>query len=153
MDVDITNMPSLRVAAVRHIGPYPQISMAVERLAAIAGPAGLFGQPGAEGIAIYHDDPESTAPDQLRSDAGVVVPDGVALPPGLTEQRIPAGRHGHTRHVGPYEQLSDVWARFKGEWAKSGHRRGPGASYEIYRNDPRTTPKAQLITDIYVPMV
>jgi AraC family transcriptional regulator len=151
MDVEITNMPNLRVAAVRHTGPYNQIPVAFERLGAIAGPAGLFRQPGAEGIAIYYDDPESTAQDRLQSDAGVVVPDGVPLPTGLIEQRIPAGRYARTRHVGPYEQLGDAWARFMGEWLpNSGHRLGPGTSYEIYRNDARTTPKAQLITDMYI---
>jgi GyrI-like small molecule binding domain len=102
MDVEITNMPNLRVAAMRHTGPYNQIPVAFERLGAIAGPAGLFRQPGAEGIAIYYDDPESTAQDRLRSDAGVVVPDGVALPPGLTLRAHAARRSVRTtwRRVG-----------------------------------------------------
>ena len=133
------------------VGPYNQIPVAFERLASIAGPAGLFRQPNAVGIGIYYDDPESTEQDQLRSDAGIVIPEGVSLPAGLKEERIPAGRYARTRHVGPYEQLGDVWARFLGEWLpNSGHRLGPDTSYEIYRNDARTTPKAQLITDLYI---
>ena len=154
MDVEITNMPDLRVAAVRHVGPYNQIPVAFERLGSIAGPTGLFGQPGAVGVAIYYDDPESISLDQLRSDAGVVVPDGIPLPAGLTEQHIPAGRYARTRHVGPYEQLPDTWMRFMGEWLpNSGYRLGPGTSCEIYRNDAQTTPKDRLITDIYISIV
>jgi AraC family transcriptional regulator len=153
MEVEIKHMPDLRVGSVRHVGPYNQIPHAFGRLGEIAGPAGLFRQPGAAMIAIYHDNPESVPQDQLRSDAGIVVPEDIALPKELAEHHIPAGRYARTVHVGPYEQLGDTWARFMGEWLpNSGHRVGDGASYELYRNDPRSTPKEELQTDLYVPL-
>lgn len=152
MDVDITQMPELRVGAVRHVGPYNQIPKAFERLGAIAGPAGLLRQAGSM-VAIYHDDPETTPQDQLRSDAALVVPEGVKLPEGLVEQHIAAGRYARTLHVGPYEQLGDAWARFLGEWIPgSGNRIGDGVSYEIYLNTPEQVPEAQLRTELYVPL-
>jgi AraC family transcriptional regulator len=151
MDVEIRTMPELRVATVRHVGPYNQIPQAFERLGAIAGRAGLVHQPGMLMVAIYHDDPDSTPQNELRSDAAISVPDGVPLPEGLAEQRIPAGRYAVAVHVGPYEQLGDAWARFMGEWLPaSGQRVGTGSSYEIYRNDPRTTPKDQLVTEMHI---
>lgn len=153
MDVEIKEMPELRVGAVRHVGPYNQIPEAFERLGAIAGPAGLFQQPGAACLGIFHDDPESTPADALRSDAAIVVPDGVPMPGELTERRLPAGRYAHTLHVGPYEELGDVWVRFMGEWLPdSGHRMGDGVSYEIYLNDPTQVPKEELRTELYVPI-
>ncbi|MGH9160070.1 MAG: AraC family transcriptional regulator [Vicinamibacteraceae bacterium] len=153
MDVEIKEMPELRVGTLRHIGPYTQISQAFERLGAIAGPAGLFQQPGAAMMAIYHDDPRVVSPDQLRSDAAIVVPENVALPEGLAEQRVAAGRYACAVHIGPYEKLDGVWARFLGEWLPaSGHRMSAGASYEIYRNDPTKVPKAELRTDMYLPV-
>lgn len=104
-------------------------------------------------IALYHDDPESTPADQLRSDAGVAVPADVTLPPELAEQRLPAGRYARTVHVGSYEKLGDTWARFLGEWLpESGERLGTGPSYERYLNDPTGTPKEKLLTEIYVPI-
>jgi AraC family transcriptional regulator len=151
MDVEIKEMPELRTAGVRHVGPYNQIGLAFGRLGEIAGPAGLFGQPGAAMIGIYHDDPETVPKDQLQSDAAITVPDGMPLPAGLKEQRIPAGRYATTTHVGPYEELPDVWARLMGEWLPAtGNRIGPGASYEIYRNDPTKVAKQDLITELYV---
>jgi AraC family transcriptional regulator len=151
MDVQIQEMPELRVGTVRHVGPYNQIPNAFGRLGSIAGPAGLFQKPGAAMIAIYHDDPDSVPQDQLRSDAGIVVPDGTPLPQELGEQRLPSGRYARTRHVGPYEQLGDTWARFMGEWLPaSDHRIGAGPSYEIYRNDPTKTPKHELVTDLFI---
>ncbi len=151
MAVEIKEMPELRIATVRHVGPYNQIPDAFGRLQALAGPAGLFARPGATMVGIYYDDPESTDPDQLRSDAGLVVPEDVKLPAGFDEQRMPAGRYATTTHVGPYETLGDTWARFFGEWLPaSGHRIGPAVSYEIYRNDPTKVPKDQLRTDLYI---
>ena len=153
MDVEIKQLPSMRVGTVHHVGPYNQIPQAFERLGALAGPAGLLEQPGAMMVALYHDDPESTPVEELRADAGIVVPDKVRLPAGLDEQKIPAGRYASTAHVGPYEQLPDVWARLMGEWLPaSGHRVGEGPSFEVYRNTPLTAPKEKLITELYVPI-
>ena len=97
--------------------------------------------------------PETTPADQLRSDAAVVVDNGVQLPDGLTERRIPGGEYASTLHIGPYEQLGDTWARFMGEWLPaSGRRLGSGVSYEVYHNTPMDTPKERLTTEIRIPL-
>jgi len=151
MTVEIKQMPEMRVATVRHVGPYNLIPQAFEKLGKIVDHLGVFTRPGVQMVALYHDDPDSTPPEQLRSDAGLVVPEGMALPDGLGEERIPAGRYATTTHVGPYEQLGDVWARFFGEWVPaSGHRLGPGVSFEVYRNTPAEVPKKDLITDLFI---
>jgi AraC family transcriptional regulator len=151
MDVEITEMPDLRVGTVHHMGPYNQIPQAFSRLNSIATAAGLFRHPGAAMIAIYYDDPETTPQEQLRSDAAITVPAAVALPDGLDERRIPGGRYARATHVGPYETLGDTWARFLGEWLPaSGNRIGSGEMYEIYRNDPTKVPSNELRTDLYI---
>jgi AraC family transcriptional regulator len=153
MQVELKEFPSLRLAAIRHVGPYNQINEAFGRLGAIAGRTGLFAHAGASMIAVYHDIPETTPPEQLRSDAGLTIPDGTSLPDGLTEQRIPGGRYAVTVHVGPYETLGDTWHRLMGEWLPaSGHRFGSGPSYEVYLNDPTRTPKAELRTELRIPV-
>jgi AraC family transcriptional regulator len=152
MNVTIAEMPEFRVATVPHVGPYNRISEAFQRLQAIAGPAGLI-HGRAMMLAIYHDDPETTPAEQLRSDAGLTVPDGVPLPNGLVEKRLPKGRYASTTHVGPYTTLGDTWVRFMGEWLpKSGKRIGDGTTYEVYRNNPQNTPAHELRTDLYVPI-
>jgi len=152
MDVQVIERPALRVGALRHNGPYQEIGQTFRRLADIAGGAGLFQHPGAAMLAIYYDDPESTPPDRLRSDAAVAVAEGLALPTGLAEQRVPGGRYARTRHVGPYEQLGNAWASFKRVIDAGGHRRRDGASYELYLNDPMQTPKESLQTELYIPV-
>jgi AraC family transcriptional regulator len=153
MNVEIKPMPELRVGCVRHIGPYNQIARACERLGQLVDHTDLTASPEAAMIAIYYDDPEAVPPEQLRSDAGLIVPESAALPRGLSEQRIPQGLYARTSHVGSYELLGDVWARFMGEWLPaSGHQLGPGVSYELYRNTPNTTPTEELRTDLYLPI-
>jgi len=152
MNVEIKDMPARRLATIRHVGAYNQIGEAFRRLGDIAGSNGLF-RPGAEMLALYHDDPDATPTEQLRSDAGITVPDNLMLPAGLDEQRVSAGRYACALHVGPYDRLPDAWARLMGEWLPaSQHRVGAGASYEIYRNDPTTTPKEKLETEICIPV-
>jgi AraC family transcriptional regulator len=153
MKVDIREMKEKRVAAAAHVGPYNRIPEAFGRLGAIAGQAGLIG-PGAEMIAIYHDDPETTPVAELRSEAAITIGAGVEVPQGLAERRLPAGRYASTTHIGPYEKLGDVWARFMGEWLPaSGERMRDSVSYEIYRNTPEHTPKEKLETELYIPLV
>lgn len=152
MDIDVCEMSEMRVAAIRHTGPYNQIGAAFSRLGEIAGAAGLLG-PETVMLGIYHDDPNCTPADELRSDAAVVVPEQAQIPDGLTEQRVPAGRYACATHIGPYEQLGEAWARFVGEWLpQNGHRTGEGLSYEIYRNHPGQVPSDQLRTELYLPL-
>ena len=152
MDVESPEMPALRVATVPHVGPYNRIGEAFAKLGQIAGPAGLFG-PDSAMLAIYHDDPETTPPAELKSEAGIVVSPNVKIPEGLSERLLPAGRYARTVHHGSYEGLGDTWARFMGDWLpKSGHRMKDGLSYEIYRNTPADTPKEKLITELYIPL-
>ena len=152
MKVILENMPPLRVAAVPHLGAYNRIAEAFQRLGACAASAGLLRQ-GAMMLAIYHDDPETTPVEQLRSEAAVSVPEDVALPKELVELRIPAGRYARATHLGSYTTLGDTWARMMGEWLPgSGLRVGEGPSYEVYRNTAAEVREEDLRTDLYIPV-
>lgn len=150
MNVEIKELAPLRTVAVRHVGPYHRISEAFSRLGQVAAQANLFRERPMM-LAIYHDDPETTPEQELRSDAALVVGEDVAVPPGLTEQRIPGGRYACATFIGPYEHLGDAWARFMGQWLpQSGERLGSGTSFEVYVNTPVDVPKEQLKTELYL---
>ena len=152
MHADIIDQPAMRVAVVRHRGPYHRIGEAFSKLGEIAGPAGLFG-PNAKMIGVYYDDPETTPEAELRSDAGITISESAKIPQGLSEVRIPAGRMARATHIGGYEGLNESWARLTGEWLEqSGQRLGDGVSYEIYLNTPMDTPKEKLRTELYIPL-
>lgn len=146
MDVTIKNQPELRVAGIRHIGPYHEIGRAFGSLGGIAGKP----PDGARMIAIFHDDPDTTPTDKLRSDAALALPQAAKAPNGLIEQRIPAGRYATVVHKGPYEDLPNLWAQLRKEWLPANGHKAANPSYEIYLNNPMTTPKPDLLTELYL---
>ena len=103
-------------------------------------------------LAIFHDDPKSTPPQQLRSDAAIAVKAGTPLPDGLSELFVSGGRYARATHMGAYEGLPDAWAQFGASLGSSGYRMGKGPGLEIYRNDMSQTPKEELRTDLYLPV-
>ena len=152
MAVTIEDMPSLRVATVSHAGPYTEISEAFQRLGSIAASAGLL-RDDAMMVAIYYEDPETTQPRDLHSDAGVTVADSVRLPAGVVEKRLPAGRYARATHIGPYGTLPDAWSQMmRKSLPHSELKIGQGPTFEVYRNDPSNTPPEKLRTDLYVPV-
>ena len=153
MQVDIKQLPALRVATVRHVGSYETISEAFEKLSAAAGAAGLFERPETQLVAIYHNDPASTPTEKLLSDAGLIVAEGVPLPDGVEEQRLAAGTYACTLHLGSYKTLGDTWSRLLHEWLpSSGRRAGSGPNYELYLNNPHEAPEDKLRTELRIPL-
>ncbi|AIE87220.1 transcriptional regulator, effector binding domain protein [Fimbriimonas ginsengisoli Gsoil 348] len=153
--MDLIERSTVRLGTIRRVGPYgSEISHLFERLGQIAGPAGLFAAPGVETMALYHDDPRTTATNELRSDAAVTVPAGVPMPDGLTEFTLPGGRYARYVHIGPYDGLGDAWKRFTSDWMpKSGHiARTNVPVVENYMNMPGSVPDDQLRTELYIPI-
>lgn len=146
MEVAIVEQPELRVAGLRHIGAYHEIGREFARLGGM-----LNGPPpaGSQMIAVFHDDPAVTPADRLRSDAALTLHGRTPAPMGLTEQRVPAGRYAKAVYAGGYEGLPGAWAALK-DWASLNGRKVGQPGYEIYVNNPMTTEKADLRTEIYM---
>ena len=62
-----------------------------------------------------------------------------------------AGQALKAVHVGPYNQLADTYNRIMGHMQKEGLQ-PVGPCWEIYMNDPDTTPEEDLVTEIYFPI-
>lgn len=151
MNVEIETLPTRRLATVRHVGPYQTIGEAFHRLGTLAVAHGLYARVEPAMLALYHDDPDTTPTDELRSDAALVVRDDMALPSEVTEATLQGGPYAKMTYRGAYSGLGDAWARLMGVWLpRSGCRVGNGPSYEVYVTDPRTTPADELQTDLYL---
>ena len=148
MGIETETLPTLRLAAIRHTGPYHEIGRTFGTLHRIVTAAGL---PHRELVAVFHDDPQATPAERLRADAGVIVDEGATLPDGVTESRIPAGRYMKALHAGSYERLGDAWAQFKRDISAATGKPGPrGFTFELYRNTPMEVPQDQLRTELYM---
>lgn len=139
-----------RFAGIRHRGPYPEVGQALDKLFAALGARGLVDQ--AEGLGcVFLDDPETVAPEDLNSLAGVfVAPDFPADAP-LEEMTIPGGRYGVMRYTGPYAGLSAAYDVLFCDWLpNSGEAPGEAPVFETYVNSPADTPPDKLITEIWL---
>ena len=152
MKVRIEEVSPRRVAFARHIGPYEKCEPAWQKLCAWAGPRGLLG-PKSTFIGICYDDPEVTPPEKIRYDACVTVGDDVEVEGEIGDQTIEGGEYAIFTHRGPLEKLLQTYQEIFGEWAPaSGRVIKAGPSFEVYLNDPHTTPPEEIEVDIYVPL-
>ena len=152
VDVRIETVEPMRVAFMRHVGSYDQVGPLWERFFTFAMRCGLLG-PGFQMLGVPHDDPGVTPPDKLRYDACITVNASFQAQGEVGVQEIRGGLYALTTHIGPYLGLSEVYDALIGRWLPaSGHEPGEGAAFEIYRNSPKDTAPANLITDIYMPL-
>lgn len=63
-----------------------------------------------------------------------------------------SGHYAICTHVGPREELIDAYVSFAQWFQKEQLERSGGPLIEYYGNDPRKTPKQDLITELYWPI-
>jgi AraC family transcriptional regulator len=150
LEVRIEHLPEMRVAFVRHTGPYEETDAAYERLMTWAGIRGLL-KPPVVIFGIAYDDPTVTAPENLRYDAALVIAEDQKAEGEIGVRTIQGGKYAVTTHCGSYETLGETYTRFCGEWLPlSGLELLPAPALEFYRNSPQDTPPEKLLTDIYM---
>ena len=150
--VRVEELPAMRVAFVRHVGPYDQVGATWGRLMAWASARGLIGSSFMM-LGIVHDDPEITIPTHLRYDAAMVVPDEINAEKEIGIEQLAGGKYAIATHQGPHNQISDTYVRICGEWLPtSGRELLHAPAFEIYRNSPTNTRPEDLITEIHLPL-
>jgi AraC family transcriptional regulator len=101
----IVELEDMRVAFVRHVGPYEQVPADLwdGLVVRSRGPSVLLG--------IVHDAPGITPPERCRFDAAVKVSEGWtrAARAGIGIQLIPGGTFAITTHIGPYRTLGEAY--------------------------------------------
>ena len=152
MKVEIRQLQPMRVAFIRHTGPYSEVGEAWDRLLTVMGKEGyLAGNPMMLGIC--HDDPEVTPPGKIRYDACLAVDESFSPSGDIGVQTVAGGKYAVTTHKGPYNRVGRTYAEFLGQWIpRSGQELRNLPCFEVYLNDPQTTPPDELLTDIFAPV-
>jgi len=152
MNVEIQRLQPMRVAFLRHVGPYNAVGATWDRLLTIMGKDGyLGGCPMMLGIC--RDDPEVTPPSKIRYDACVTVDDDFRPNGEIQVQVVEGGEYARTTHAGLYNTLGRTYAEFLGGWLpRSGRELRNAPCFEVYLNDPESTAPEDLLTDIYAPL-
>ncbi len=80
-------------------------------------------------------------------------PAQVKLSGTLEWQSVASGRYAVFTHQGPYATLYRTWAAIYRDWLPgSGKSLREVPPLELMLNDPKTTPQAELLTEIWVPV-
>ncbi len=152
MNVTIETLKPMRVAFVRHTGPYNDVGKAWEKLMMLLGKDGLISG-NTQFIGICHDDPAVTPPDKIRYDACITVDEDFRAQGEIGVQSIPGGDYAVMTHFGPYQNLGHSYAKLLGQWLpRSGRTLRSTPCFDIYFNSPENTEPEDLITDVYAPL-
>lgn len=152
LNVEIRTIPAIRVAAVRHVGPYNECCGAWKTLCEWAFPKGLLTEK-TMFFGICHDDPAVTEPSKIRYDACIDLPEGAMVDGPAAEITIRSGEYVTAVHKGPYENLYKSYAAVYGQWIpSSGREMAMEPSVEVYLNNPETTAPEDLLTELRIPL-
>lgn len=151
MNVEIRNLPPMRLACMRHVGPYPEIGPVFERLGNWIGE----NQVPVEGmIGVWHDNPQSVPAEQLRSDACAIVPlDFTTDAAGIEIKDVEPNEYAVASYYGSYEGLGEAWGTFTSDLIPAlGRELASGICFEKYVGDCTQVPPEELLTELYTPV-
>ncbi|QDO97852.1 AraC family transcriptional regulator [Ferrovibrio terrae] len=152
-EVTIRHVPAAKMAVVPHRGSYMEIGKAFETLFGTLGARGLL-RPGLCMKGIYYSDPTSVPEAELRSAAGILLPDDdFPVAPPLERAELRGGDYAVLRHKGPYTDMRPAYDWLYGEWlVQSGREAADAPCFEDYLNNPREVAPSELLTDICLPL-
>ena len=155
--VEVTDLPPMTVAYVRHIGPYKGdaklFERLVEKLFTWAGPRNLLNFPQTKFLIVYHDDPEITAPDKLRTSVCITVPEDTEVGGEIGKMTIPAGKYALARFKLTSSDYQEAWDWVYGTWLpQSGFVPDDRLCFELYPPESVTHPEGKIAVDICVPV-
>jgi AraC family transcriptional regulator len=152
MEIRIESVAPMKVAFIRHNGPYETCCQAWGRLYDWAARKHFIG-PGTIGVGASYDDPETTPPEEIRYDACLTCGDTFSSNGEVSVKTVGGGKYATAVHRGPYRGLKKAFRRILKEWIpKSGRMLRDAPCLEIYIDEPDKTRKEDLRTKICVPI-
>ena len=155
--VEVKTFPEMHVAYVRHIGPYAGDTALFQnlfgKLMRWAGPRGLMSNPETLTLTVYHDDPNVTDEDKLRTSACVTIPAEMTVDGEIGKMSLDPGDYA----VGHFEinedEYGEAWNHLMGGWLpQSGYQPDDRTCFEINLNDPSKHPQHKHVVDICIPV-
>jgi AraC family transcriptional regulator len=141
--------------ALRHVGPYDEVGVVMERLYAIAVRRAFL--PGARILALSYDSPDLEDHEALRLDACVTLtPAGDAAGArrdGLHDVVIPGGRYAVFRHRGPYQRITHAYDQIVASWILTDRIELRDAPFvNTYLSDPARVAASDLECELAIPI-
>jgi AraC family transcriptional regulator len=152
--VEVKELLPMTVAYVRYIGPYKGDSKLFEKLFnklfTWAGPRGLAQQENMKSIIVYHDDPEVTEAEKLRTSVSITVPEDTQVEGEVGKMVIQGGKYMVARFELSPRDFQSAWDWVYGSWfPASGYQPDDRPCFEMYSEE---CTKEKFNVDICVPV-
>jgi len=144
--IERTAQPTLTIRTHAAVQDLPQVFG--QSYGAIMQYFGQIGQQptGAPFVVYYNMDMQN-----LDMEIGFPAPGKLPGKGDVKASELPGGKAVVCLHVGPYDQIAAAYDALNG-WLQASGLEGTGIAYEIYLNDPATTPPEALQTQIVMPL-
>jgi AraC family transcriptional regulator len=151
--VEIRQLEPAALAVIPHRGSYMEIGRAFETLFGTLAARDLL-RPDLCMKGLFYSDPTSVPEAELRSAAGILLPDAeFPVAPPLERAVLRGGDYAILRHKGPYSDMKAAYDWLYGEWlVQSGREAADAPVFEDYLNNPREVAPTELLTDICLPL-
>ncbi|OHD12093.1 MAG: hypothetical protein A2086_04560 [Spirochaetes bacterium GWD1_27_9] len=155
--VEVKDLPEISLAYVRHTGPYKGDAKLFEslfqKLFKWAAPRNLINFPETKSIIIYHDNPEITEENKLRTSVCITVPIKTEVSGEIGRMEIPAGKYALARFELLTNEFQEAWNWVYGIWLpQSGYQPDDRPCFEMYLNDSKDHPQNKFVVDICIPV-
>jgi AraC family transcriptional regulator len=152
MKIKIEKFEPIRVAYMRHIGPYETCHETWVKFNEWEMKNNMY-SPDSLVIGASWDDPITVPAEKLRYDCAISVDVSFWPDEQVQVQTLAGGDYAVYRLVGSYNEIGPTFRRiFNERLPQSGREPRMDACLEIYRTDPGKTPENENITDICVPL-
>lgn len=150
---EIKNLEPVKTIAITHIGDYKEIGGVFEKLAMWAGSKNLWAAaPKMAGI--YHDCPQETPVDKLRSEACIEDLSGTELGEGMKHYTISGGKYYVMQVEVAMSEYAEAWQKAYADVAEKGYECDVRDHYELYLScaDDSQNPDALWNVDLCIPI-
>lgn len=158
LNVKVNDLNDMPVVYVRHIGPYQGDSdlfgKLFSKLFKWAGAHGLLSDPDLKVMCVYHDNPDITDNEKLRTSVCLTAPDNTNVSGEIGKMVVEGGKYamGHFRIRS--DEYQGAWDAMYGEWLPdSGYQADDRPPFELCLNDPEKDPEGMYEVEICIPVI
>lgn len=156
-DVKVMDLSALRIAYVRHTGPYKGaeelFASLYEKLTRWAAPRGILSREDIAFYNVYHDNPEITEDEQLRVSVGVSIKNDDKVDGDIGSMDLPGGKYAVARFRIDADQYQEAWDAVCGDWlSQSGYEPDDRPVFERMISSPEDDPEGKHNVEICVPL-
>ncbi len=130
-NIEVRDLDTIKTIALTHVGDYSGIGAAFGKIAQWAGHNNYWPL-GPRMLGVYHDDPDTTAPEKLRSSAALEEKPGMEPGEGMVRYTVDGGKFLVMNAEVTMAEYGAAWQKIYAEIASRGLQEDSRDHYELY---------------------